>query len=74
MHSGSGYRDRTLTCGTTKAECGGKRRAACSGRRAPGGGRRAAVGGDDDGDGDEQATAAYSDVRLFSSCGDSHGI
>ncbi len=35
---------------------------------------RAAGSGDDDGDGNEQATAACSDVRLFSSCGDSDVI
>ncbi len=57
----------TLTCGAAKAECGGERRAACGGRRAPG-------SGNDDGEGDEQATAVYSNVRLFSSCDNSNGI
>ncbi len=74
MHGGSSYHDQTLTCGTATAECGGEWRAAGSGRRALGGGRWAAGGGNDDGDGNEQVMAVYSNVRLFSSCGDSSGI
>jgi hypothetical protein len=74
MRGGSGYPDRTLMCGTATAECCGKRRAAGGGWHAPGSGRRAAGGGNNDGDGNEQVTAAYSNARLFSSCGDSNGI
>jgi hypothetical protein len=61
-------------CGMAKAECGGKRQAVCGGWCAPGSGRWAVGGGDNGGNGNEQATAVYSDVRLFSSCGDSNGI
>jgi hypothetical protein len=49
-------------------------RAACSMRRAAGAMWRAAGGGSNNRDGNAQAAAACSNVRLFSSCGDSDVI